>query len=45
MQTVLGIKGNKCIQSVTVDEKMFQYQPLTDQNDALDDFLKKHVPK
>lgn len=45
MQTIPKIKNNKCIQSVATDEDMFQSQPLTTQNRALDDFLEKHVPK
>lgn len=45
MQTTPRIKDNKCIQSVAVEEEMFQLQPLTKPDKALDDFLKKHVPK
>uniref|UniRef100_A0A2S2R2B2 WD repeat-containing protein 63 n=1 Tax=Sipha flava TaxID=143950 RepID=A0A2S2R2B2_9HEMI len=44
MQTIPRIKDNKCIQSVAVEEEMFQFQPLTKSDKALDDFLDKHVP-
>lgn len=45
MQTIPRIKDNKCIQSIAVEEEMFQLKPLTAPNKALDDFLEKHVPK
>jgi len=45
MQTIPRIKDNKCIQSVAVEEEMFQLQPLTKSDKALNDFLEKHVPK
>lgn len=45
MQTIPRIKNNKCIQSVAVEEEMFQLQPLAKSDKALDDFFKKHVPK
>jgi len=45
MQTIPRIKYNKCIQSVAVEEEMFQLQPLNTSEKALDDFLSKHVPK
>lgn len=45
MQTIPRIKDNKCIQSVVVEEEMFQLQPLAYSEKALDDFFEKHVPK
>lgn len=45
MQTIPRIKESKCIQSVAVEEEMFQLQPLTKSDKALNDFLEKHVPK
>jgi len=45
IQTIPRIKDNKCIQSVAVEEEMFQFQPLIKSDKALDDFLEKHVPK
>lgn len=45
VQTIPKMHDNKCIQSVAVEEEMFQLQPFTDSNKALDDFLAKHVPK
>ncbi|XP_060848211.1 dynein axonemal intermediate chain 3-like isoform X2 [Rhopalosiphum padi] len=44
MQTIPRIKYNKCIQSVAVEEDMFQLQPQITSEKALDDFLNKHVP-
>ncbi|XP_025202203.1 uncharacterized protein LOC112599497 [Melanaphis sacchari] len=44
MQTIPRIKYNKCIQSVAVEEDMFQLQPKMTSEKALDDFLSKHVP-
>lgn len=45
IQTIPRIKDNKCIQSVIVEEEMFQLQPLTKRDKALDNFLERHVPK
>jgi len=45
MQTIPRIKYNKCIQSVAVEEDMFQLQTQITSEKALDEFLSKHVPK
>ncbi|XP_050436301.1 uncharacterized protein LOC126843044 [Adelges cooleyi] len=44
MQTIPRIKHSKCIQSVAVEEEMFQPQPTTQTNGQLEDFLRTHVP-
>lgn len=45
MQTIPRIKDNKCIQSVAIEEEMFQPQLSTKPDKALDEFLNNHVPK
>lgn len=47
MQTIPRFQDNKCIQSMVDEEKieLFQLKPLTKSDQALDDFLEKHVPK
>ncbi|XP_050527751.1 uncharacterized protein LOC126897863 isoform X2 [Daktulosphaira vitifoliae] len=44
MQTVPKISNNKCIQSVAVNEEMFQPKPLTKSNKYIEAFLNTHVP-
>ncbi|XP_050532358.1 dynein axonemal intermediate chain 3-like [Daktulosphaira vitifoliae] len=44
MQTIPRIKDNKCIQSVVIEEDIFQPQLLTQPNKNLEEFLKIHVP-
>lgn len=44
-QTDVKIKDDKCIESIVEKEELFQMQSLPNLDNALRDFLKKHVPK